>query len=472
MEEVAVSRDNLFMWSGATPWPGGTVPVCWTAASTGRADFATRSVQVRTLLENSWPSVANVRFTGWGACPASPSNTVTVTLNNSTAANSGGFGQGLLNMNLGTGRADFGGGLMPHEFGHVLGFTHEMARPDFTDDSSGSCAEGNVSGDSLNTAPDRQSIMASTGYCQLNATLSLWDAVGSMSQYGKQVTGISPLVSAYNSARGDHGTMSTATGIASMRGASYSFAYPDGWVFDVQVPGTVPLKLYWHAGRADNYSTATAAGEASAISAGYSFVRVEGYVYPSSQPGTVPLKLFWHSGRADNFTTTTAAGEAAALAAGYSFVRNEGWIFQNVPYSTLWGYWHSGRGDNLSTAQNSSLSAAAESASYAYTGMDGVVLKFNVPGTVPLKTFWSPAREDHFETATAAGEASAIAAGYTLLGTEGFVFSSSVTGLSPLKSFWHGGRGDNFTTVNREAVALSSGYALVRTEGYTFATRP
>jgi hypothetical protein len=236
MEEVAVSRENLFMWSGATPWPSGSVPVCWTTASRRRDRFVRR---------------------------------------------------------------------------------------------------GNVTGDSLNTAPDRNSIMASTGYCQLNANLSLWDAVGSMSQYGKQVTGISPLVSAYNGARGDHGTMSSATGIASMRGASYNFAYPDGWVFDVQVPGTVPLKLYWHSRREDNYSTATSAGETSAISAGYSFVRVEGYVYPSPQPGTVPLKLFWHAGRGDNFTTTTAAGEAAALTAGYSFVRNEGWIFQNVPYSTL-----------------------------------------------------------------------------------------------------------------------------------------
>jgi hypothetical protein len=472
-EGVGSTSDPLYMWSGATPWPGGTVPVCWTSASSMRSDFATRSVQVRTLLENSWPSVANVRFTGWDVCSgSSPANRVNISLNDSMNANAGGFGVGNWTMSLGTGRSDFTGGLIPHEFGHNLGFTHEMARPDFADDATGSCQEANTTGSGLDTAPDRNSIMASTGYCQTNATLSIWDAIGSITQYGAQVTGISPLVSAWHGGNGDHGTMSTAAGIASMRSAAYSFAYPDGWVYNTQLPGTVPLKLYWHAGRADNYSTATSAGESGAIAAGYSFVRIEGYVYSSSQPGTVPLKLFWHGGRGDNFTTTTAAGEAAALAAGYSFVSNEGWVFQNVPYSTLWGYWHSGRGDNLTTEQNSSLAAAAESAAYAYSGMDGVVLKHQVTGTVPLKSFWHGGRGDHFETATAAGESSALAAGYTLVRTEGYVFSNTATGLSPMKSYWHGGREDNFTTVTREAAATGAGYSLVRTEGYTFATRP
>src|SRR5262245_48056706 len=73
-ESVGSADDSLYLWNGATRWPGGTVPVCWTSASAARSDFGTRSIQVRTLLENSWPSVANVRFTGWGVCNGSPAN--------------------------------------------------------------------------------------------------------------------------------------------------------------------------------------------------------------------------------------------------------------------------------------------------------------------------------------------------------------------------------------------------------------
>lgn len=449
-------------------WSKGVVPVCWDPATTRRADFALRSRQVQNLAINSWPAVANVQFTGWGTCGADVRGMVRIRLDDSALANAGGIGYSAagLTMSLGVGRSDFTGGLIPHEFGHVLGFPHETARKDFLDDSSGSCRESNVDGDPLNTPADRQSIMVSTGYCQRNPNLSAWDIIGARNAYGSRVSIVSPLVTAWGATAGDHATVATAQGISDVTGSGYQWAYANGWVFNRQMPGTVPLKLFWHAGRGDNFTTATAAGESSAVGAGYGFVRVEGYVFSSSQPGTVPLKLYWHAGREDHMLTGSATAEQAAISAGYSFVRVEGYVPQDAPYAIGWTYWSDQHGDNLLTAQNSSLAVAAADAGYIFAGLDGALLRFPFVGTVPLKTFYSPNRADHYATATAAGEQSALAAGYHLVGTEGYVYPSAVSGTVGLQSYWHAGRGDHFTTLSRSAVALEAGYELVRTEGF------
>jgi hypothetical protein len=469
---------ELNFWSGATAWPNGVVPVCWTAASLAFPNFATLSAQVRNMTNNSWPQVANVSFTGWGPCPADATSRkmVRIDLNNSSAADSGGFGVGSYQMNLGIARGDWLGSLMPHEFGHVLGFTHEMGRADFADDALGSCSEANATGNTLNTAPDRQSIMASTGYCQQNSNLSLWDVKGVGTLYGTRVGAFSILSTAYNNSRGDHATVATAQGNQDVRDQGYTFAYSDGWVFAFNFPGTVPLKLYFHAGRGDYLSAATKATEDSAIAAGYTFVRNEGYVYSASQPGTVPLKLFWHGGRADNLVTASPAAEAAALGAGYSFVRNEGYLFNAMPYSLVWEYWHPGRGDNLSTVSNSALANASDGSAYFFTGFDGALMNFNVEGTAAMNTWWGPLPQDHFLTGTVAGANSAVAAGYSRVATEGYAFATQIAGdatthaTDPMTLFWSGARGDNFTTMRRAADAIGAGYATVRVEGYGLST--
>ncbi len=177
-------------------WPNGVVPVCWTAASQARTDFAMRSAQVRRIAESSWPMVANVRFTGWGGCPANTGGMLTINLedNNFGSATGGYYGTNTThNMRLGVQRGDFLGGLIPHEFGHVLGFQHEFDRADFQGEG-GSCEGNNTSGGPNNeryveTPADRESIMASTGYCQTNANLSEWDIVGVQVVYGRKPTG-------------------------------------------------------------------------------------------------------------------------------------------------------------------------------------------------------------------------------------------------------------------------------------------
>jgi len=458
--------DALVRPDGAALWPGGQVPVCWNASTQSRPSFPAESRTLRNRALTTWAAVAKVDFNGWGTCPSSVSDRVRLTVNDETESFTDGIGMGDRNIFFGTRDFNFYSSAAPHLFGHALGFGHEMARADFPDSTVTECQEANVPGDTLNTPPDQGSIMASVGFCQNNPNLSLWDVFGAQTAYGRRLNGMRVLVNAYHDGRGDHFATATDVGIQSARDAGYRFAYADGWIFSVPAPGTVPLKLYWHAGRGDNMVTATSGSEGAAKGAGYTFVRTEGYVYPTPQPGTSPLRHFWSAARQDNFTTTTSEGAAAALAAGYVEVGVEGYVFTSRPYDLLWLYWHGGRGDYMSTAEASSLADAADGAAYSLAGFDGAVLKSPLPGTAPLKTYWSAAREDYFVTATAAGEASAIQAGYTYLRTEGYVFSSPVSGLVPLDLYWNGARGDNFTTSSRAFSAIQQGYSFARTEGY------
>lgn len=178
-------------------WPNGEVRTCWAAASMA-AQFATQREQVQNQAENSWARVARIRFVGWQQCPANPQGVVRITIDTSGTGHAGMIGfpgaNGVADMTLGTGRADFATGLIPHEFGHTLGFAHEFARNDFMDDPAGSCRAaaggGKIGGgDTLGTPPDRGSIMVATGYCHNNANLGIWDVIGAQRAYGRKHSG-------------------------------------------------------------------------------------------------------------------------------------------------------------------------------------------------------------------------------------------------------------------------------------------
>src|SRR5262245_46014590 len=153
-------------------------------------NFAVASKQFQNAVNDSWPTVANVNFTGWGTCAGTPTDTLIVTLQNDQAASTTvGFSSGAVHTStIGALRGDFLTSLGPHEFGHALGFTHEQYRKDFLDEGPGCGWDDAFVGmnNTLGTPPDRRSIMSSTGYCQQLPTLSFWDRRGVKALYGSR----------------------------------------------------------------------------------------------------------------------------------------------------------------------------------------------------------------------------------------------------------------------------------------------
>lgn len=187
-ESVSTVQNGLFKDSATQLWPGGWVPVCWTAASRANSDFAAFSVRARNVVEDQWGRVANINFVGWDACPANANGFIAINLDDVGGnSDAGGFGffTGARTLRFGLDRHN--DGVILHEFGHELGFRHEFARPDFPD-HDGCTGENGTTGDNFGTQPDNDSIMAAT-YCNSHTALSHWDIIGVQRAYGRKQAG-------------------------------------------------------------------------------------------------------------------------------------------------------------------------------------------------------------------------------------------------------------------------------------------
>lgn len=169
------------LYMTGTRWPSnGTttqIPVCLGATAQASPQLA---AQVRQWVEESWPTVANVSFTGWGNCPSNTNGMVRVNFPASGNAHNADLGFGGNNITHEVNLLP-GGGLRPgvaiHEFGHILGFWEEHLRPDFLDESVQCGGVDTHGGNTFGTPADRTSVMA-TNYCNPFDVLSFWDRRG------------------------------------------------------------------------------------------------------------------------------------------------------------------------------------------------------------------------------------------------------------------------------------------------------
>ncbi|MCY1041555.1 FG-GAP-like repeat-containing protein [Corallococcus sp. bb12-1] len=206
-DTTASRTDGLYVLSGKTLWTsnGNVVPVCWSTPGA----FAQKLV-VRTALRNTWERYANIHFTEFVDCPASstfPPNDnlyvrARVDLDSAQPTSPGGgsaqVGMGdafhnqfegdswgiIIGTQAAQSRLEY---LGVHEFGHTLGFGHEMDRDDNPErlPDGTACGSGAPQPGTVLTSYDRDSIMH---YCNLTGNnsgrISRIDIMGAQAAYG------------------------------------------------------------------------------------------------------------------------------------------------------------------------------------------------------------------------------------------------------------------------------------------------
>jgi hypothetical protein len=194
VERAGTSEDPLYgLGSLAQAWPNGMVSVCF-ESGTGHPALQQK---IPGILKASWGTAANLSFVGFGVCSGT-SNQVRVSFstvqNFRGATDNLGYGQRTISLIFDdTSPFTHFTYEVIHEFGHALGFAHEMKRPDNWrngtalqcppvpgDESQYALATGGIN---LTSTYDAASIM---NYCPggFRTTLSAGDIAGARAAYG------------------------------------------------------------------------------------------------------------------------------------------------------------------------------------------------------------------------------------------------------------------------------------------------
>lgn len=146
---------------------------------------------------------------------------------------------------------------------------------------------------------------------------------------------------------------------------------------------------------------------------------------------------------------------------------------QVVPLNT---WFSSTRGDHFSTTDPAWSGAVGARKPDGYEMIRAEGLVFNPalpqpPGTVPLYSFWHPGRTDNFATTDPRWTNEPNPSGYRRFRLEGYVFDRPRLGTLPLMSYWSPGRTDNAAStdarLSRELRQSGDGLPSMQGAGYT-----
>ena len=439
-DEQIETTDALYgVGSSAKAWPLGVAPTCWVDPD-DRIDL---QIRVRQILRETWESYANVSFTGtepslpfgglWASCANTPATHISVAF--STAANfrgstNGGAATGALvtlisDRALGVNYERFRYQVI-HEFGHALGFAHEMQRPDNWNGSTAYQCGGDgtdvgnyarvAGGLYLTPTYDVNSIM---NYCHpvdYPQDLSLGDISGVRAVYGRRdVKGVLYGVNASNQLQWyrhegrENGAFAWGYGSGNVIGTGwelkqlFSGSSSDGVLYGIDAANN--LRWYRNAGRMDG-GFRWEPGSGNIVGTGWDFGTLfsggDGVIYgitpvvPATPPiGIGPaykghpasggeLKWYRHTGRG-NGSFTWASGSGNTVGTGWGamkqvFSGGNGVIYAVAPNGDSKWYSHVGRTDGSfrwATGSGNVVGTGWGGFKQLFSGGDGVIYGIN-----------------------------------------------------------------------------------------------